>query len=126
VSKEAIKSIYEAAYMETEWDSEGDIRIKDEINCFALLSEAKDRIQLIGIFGFNPKSSMAQRLECVNKINTEYIMVKATAGGNDSLQFRFDICIAGGITKKNLVLATKRFLSIPRDAALDDCPDILA
>lgn len=42
-----------------------------------------------------------QRLECVNKINAEYIMVRASSPNNDTLKIDYDIYIQGGISKKN-------------------------
>ena len=125
LSKELLESIYDTAYMETSWDDDGDLRVKDQIHCFVMPSEKKDRIQLLSIFKFNPDVSESQRLKCVNNINREYIIVVAYAGANDTLQFKHDIYVDGGITKKNLVLATKRFLGIPQSAVQDHGADIV-
>jgi len=119
LTKELLHSIFDAAFMETSWDSDGDLRVKDQIHCFVLPTEKKDRIRLISIFGFKDDASQVQRLECVNNINREYIMVRATSSNNDTLQFDYDIYVQGGIPKKAIILATKRFLSIPLDAVSD-------
>ena len=119
LSKELLESIYDSAFFETSWDDDGDLVIKDQIRCLVMPNEEKNRIQLVSLFGFAPRSRMSKRLECVNKINSEYIMVTAVAGANDTLQFKYDIYVEGGITKKNLVLATKRFLSIPVPATAE-------
>ncbi len=55
---------------------------------------------------------------CANKINEEYILVCASAE-KDLLFFRYDIMVAGGITKKALVLLVKRFASIPQSAVAE-------
>jgi len=119
LSKELLKSLFDSAFLETSWDDEGDLRVKDRIRCFALPSENKDRIRLLAIFGFKDGATPAQRLECVNNINREYIMVRAAIGSNGVLRFDHDIYVKGGVTKKNVVLATKRFLSIPLEAIED-------
>jgi hypothetical protein len=125
LSKELLRSIFDAAFMETSWDSDGDLRVKDQISCFVIPSEKKDRIRLISFFGFKKGTAQVQRLECINNINKSYIMVRAIVGGNDSLQFDYDIYVQGGITAKNIVMATKRFLSIPHDAVADYGKDIV-
>lgn len=116
LSKEFLATIYESAFMETSWDDDGDLRVKDGIRCFVLPTQNKDRIQFLTLFKFVSNSSEAQRLQCVNNINREYIMVVASAGAKDLLQFKYELYVEGGITKKNLILATKRFLSIPQSA----------
>ncbi|MBU1235304.1 MAG: YbjN domain-containing protein [Gammaproteobacteria bacterium] len=125
LTKELLASVYDAAFLETSWDNEGDLRVKEKIACFVLPSERKDRIQLLSIFGFVPSATEAQRLQCVNNINRDYILLTATTGRNDTLQFKYELFVEGGITKKNLVLATRRFLSIPQSAIQDHGADIV-
>lgn len=119
LSKELLKSVFDAAYMDTSYDDEGDLRVKEGLRCYVLLpSEAKDRIKLLTGFGFKPETSEQQRLEFVNELNKQYIVVKASAR-KDSLQFEYDILMSGGITKKALVLMVKRFCGIPLGAIED-------
>jgi hypothetical protein len=122
-SKESLKSVLDAAFMETFYDDDGDLKVKEGVNCFVFLE--KDRIQLMAAFGFKPDASELLRLQAVNRINAEYIIVKAIVGKNDSLIFSWDIPIAGGISKKAFVLAVKRFCSIPYNAVADFANDIV-
>jgi hypothetical protein len=126
LSKELLYSIFDAAYMDVSYDSDGDLMIQDDVRCFVIPNEkTKDRIRLFTLFGFNPESSELDRLESVNRINNTYIMVRATSSNNDTLFFDYDICVKGGITRKNLVLTVKRFCSIPRDAVSEYCKGIV-
>lgn len=126
LSKEMLKSVLDAAFMETYYDSEGDLRVRDRVNCFVFPNqERKDRVQLIAVFGFKAGTSELQRLQAANRINAEYIIVRAVVGGNDTLRFTWDIPIAGGITKKAFVLALKRFCSIPHAAVADCANDVV-
>ena len=126
LSKELLKSVFDAAFMETSYDSEGDLTVKDTVNCYVFPNmEMKDRVQLIAVFGFKAGTSELQRLQAANRINTEYIIVRAVVGKNDTLRFTWDIPIAGGITKKAFVLALKRFCSIPHDAVVDCAQDVI-
>lgn len=123
-SKELLKSIFDDALMETSFDNDGDLRVQDDIRCFVLPNN--DRIRLLALFGFKPQVSQQKRLEFVNQVNSEYVIIRATVGAkNDTLLFDYDISVKGGITKKALVLATKRFLSIPRAAIQDLGKDLV-
>lgn len=114
LSAELLKGILEGAYMEVSVDSDGDLLVKDRIRCFVIPNrESKDRIKLLAQFGFARAAGQAERMEMVNKINADYIMVKATVRPNDGLRFEYDILVAGGITARNFVLTLKRFLGIP-------------
>ena len=125
LSKELLKSILDAAFMDTSFDSEGDLKVREGLNCFVLPNkERKDRVHLMAIFGFKPETSEVARLQAANRINDEYIIVKAVVGKNDTLRFTWDIPIAGGITKRAFVLAVKRFCSIPQQSIADCANDI--
>lgn len=124
LSKEMLKAIFDDAMLETSFDADGDLRVREDISCFVL--PKNDRIRLLSVFGFKPNVSLQKRLEFVNRINSEYIIIRATVGSrNDTLFFDYDISIKGGITKKALVLATRRFLSIPRPAIQEYGSDLV-
>jgi hypothetical protein len=125
LTKEYLKSIFDAALMDTSYDDSGNLRVKDGVIC--LVIPEKDRIKLLAIFGFKPGTSELLRLQTVNRINNNYIIVKAYTGNdNNALVFDCDIQIAGGITQKALVLAVKRFCSIPLAAVAGCAKDVVA
>jgi hypothetical protein len=113
-----IRSVFDSAFMEIVLDSDGDVIVKDTCNVFVLPSKEKKKISLLAHFGFEPSSSRTERLEAVNKINVEYLFVRASVH-EETLRFNYDICLDGGIPKKALVLTLKRFASIPH-AAVED------
>ncbi len=125
VSKEMLKDLFDAAYMTTSYDSDGDLRVKEEVNCWVLLSSAKDRIQLMSLFTFTDESTPLQRLECVNKINREFIVVRAAATPGGNLSFTHDILIGSGILKRTLISSIKRFCKIPHQAVSEFGMDIV-
>lgn len=114
LSPQSLKAVFDSAYMDTTLDAEGNLKIKDRVTLHVRPRE--DRIRIFALFGFKPSASQHQRLEFVNKVNMEYIIVRATTGDNDTLFFDYDIPVAGGITKKAIVLLVKRFCSIPHAA----------
>lgn len=121
-----LKSTFEAAYMDVSQDSDDGLKIEEACGVFIRPDlESKNRISLYAVFGFKDRSKKIQRLECVNRINEDYIMVCAFATDNGLLFFKYDIMLDGGLTKKALVLAVKRFASIPHAAVQDYGGDIV-
>jgi hypothetical protein len=125
VSKDSIKALFDNAYFETSVDKDGDLRVKDRVNCWVLLNDRKDRIRLLAIFGFKPDTTEQQRLAFVNNVNSQYIIVRAHSGGNNTLQFTYDLMINTGLAKKNLIATFKRFCEIPQEAIRDLGPDLV-
>ncbi len=121
LSKELIKSILDAAFMDYSVDNEGDLRVKERVNCWLLPKneQPRDRINLLCVFGFRREATQLQRLEVVNRINNGFAIIKASVGENDTLRFSYDFMIGGGITRKAFVLGIKRFCSIPHDAVAE-------
>ena len=125
LSTEMLKAVFDAAFMETKVDNDGEIIVQEKLKVRVRVNEErKDRIRLLSIFGFKSDSSPLARLQCVNQINVEYIMVCASAEQN-LLFFRYDLMVAGGLTKKALVMAVKRFATIPLGAVADHGKDIV-
>ncbi len=115
LSKELLKSIFEAAFMETSIDAEGDLQVRDGIGCYVFARE--DRIRLMTLFRTKDGANRQELLEFANRVNDQYIIVRVTvAGKGTTISFDYDIPVKGGITKQAVVLATKRFLSIPINA----------
>ena len=126
LSKELLKSACDAALMDTSYDNDGDLSVKEQLACWIIPDmKSKDRIKLLSLFGFKPEASNLERLECVNRINRAYIIVKAYVSDNDCLFFQYDLYIGDGISKKTFIKAVKRFCSIPREAIRDHGAEIV-
>jgi hypothetical protein len=119
LSTATLKAACDAAFMDASIDEDGDLKVKAEVTCFILPSEKKDCIYMIARFGFKPESSRLERLECANRINDGYRIVRASVTDSGKLIFDYYLPVAGGITKKAFILAVKRFCSIPHEAVSD-------
>ena len=124
VSAELVKSVFDAAFMEASIDSDGDVLVKDAVRVFVRVPEKKDRLRMFCLFGFKSNSSQLAQLQCVNLINAEYLIVSASVQ-NGKLIFRYDLLLGGGLTKKALVMAVKRFAMIPQEAVADHGKEIV-
>lgn len=114
LSTSLLKEVFDQAFMETVIDPDGHLKVIDRIK--AHIRPREDRIYVFAVFGFRPETPTERRLEFVNRVNQEYIIVRATSNDNNLLLFDHDIPVAGGISKKAVVLRVQRFCSIPHAA----------
>lgn len=124
-SREALKAVFDAAYCDTRYDDDGDLRVQESLSCVVVPNADTKVIELSCSFTFTPDSSHLQRLEAVNAMNTRWLIIRACLVGTDTLRFSYDIPLDGGITPKALVLTVKRFSSIPRVAIRENAADIV-
>ena len=123
VSVEMLRDLYEAAYMDVALDEEhGLIRIREELAARAHLSESKERIQLLAVYGLKEDAQRIDRLELVNRINENYVLIRAGIDDDGDLWFDYCILLKGGLTKKAIVQATRAFLMlVPK--AVNECDE---
>ena len=119
VSTERLNGVF-AAYMDTTFDEDGDLIVKGDCQVYVTIASDKSSIRLMTIFRLREESSLDARLAAVNKINSDYMIVKAHCSANDKLIFTYYFMLAGGLTKKALIRGLKLFDSIPR-VAIEDC-----
>ena len=113
ITIDAVREVYEQAYLDVTFDAERQfVRIKEDIIARAHLSEAKDRLQLVAVYGVKDDTSRADRLELANRINENYVLVRAGIDDDGDLWFDYCVYLKGGVTPKALVQATRAFLSI--------------
>ena len=124
VSNELLMSVFEAAFMDASYDSDGDIMVKDKCRCWVFPDKNMRRIRLMVLFGFKSGTRELEKLNCVNQINSDYILVRATVQG-EKLKFSYDVSLEGGINKRAFVMLVKRFCSIPHEAVNDYGKDIV-
>jgi hypothetical protein len=124
VSVALLKDVF-AAYMDTFLDEDGELIVKGECQTYITIIPDKSSIRLMSIFRLKDESSLNARLEAVNKINNDYIIVKAHCSENNKLIFTYYFMLVGGLTKKALIRGTKLFDSIPHVAIGDYAKDII-
>ena len=123
VSVEMLRDLYDAAYMDVTLDEEhGVLRIREELADRAHLSESKERIQLLAVYGVKEEAQRIERLELVNRINENYVLIRAGIDDDGDLWFDYCILVKGGLTKKAIVQATRAFLMlVPK--AVNECDE---
>ena len=123
VSAETLRDIYDQAYMDVTLDEEhGLIRIREELTARAHLSESRERVQLLAVYGLKDEAQRIDRLELVNRINENYVLIRAGIDDDGDLWFDYYILVKGGLTKKAIVQATRAFLMlVPK--AVNECDE---
>lgn len=123
VSLELIRDVYDAAMMEVTLDEEKRfIRIKEDVVARCTLSESKERIQLIAYYGIKDEAQRIDRLELVNRINEQYVLIRAGIDDDGDLWFDYCLVLKGGVSKKHIVQATRVFLMlVPK--AVSECDE---
>jgi hypothetical protein len=121
ITLEIIHDIYEAAMFEevTIDDEKSFIRIKDDILARARLPESKERLQLGALYGIKEDAQRIDRLELVNRINDQFVMIRASITEAGDLYFDYDITLKGGVTKKLIAHATRMFIKFVIKAVAD-------
>jgi hypothetical protein len=115
-----------AAYMNTSFDEDGDLMVNGDCQVYVTIIPDKSSIRLMTIFRINEESSLDARLAAVNKINNDYMIIKAHCADNNKLIFTYYFMLAGGLTKNALVRGVKLFDSIPRAAIYEHGNDIVS
>ena len=123
VTAEMLRDLYEAAYMDVALDEEsGVIRVREELAARAQLSESKERILLFAVYGLKDDTQRIDRLELANRINENYVLIRAGIDDDGDLWFDYCILVKGGLTKKAIVQATRTFLMlVPK--AVNECDE---
>jgi hypothetical protein len=117
-----IKSIFDAAMMETRVDVYGQLQVSETNGLWLYVLPFKEaaRIQLLIVY--STEGVKYRILDFVNDMNTQYIIIRTSIRDNDRINFDYDINVQGGLVKKNLVFTAKRFLSIPPMIMSDELP----
>jgi hypothetical protein len=118
VTKELLKAICDAAYMETSVDADGDVVVRDGgIRGYLILSSHHRHIRIMAQFSVTEGANKFEVLEFLNRVNDEYVLVRcALINNGKGVRFDHYVCLPGGVRPANLVQTIKRFLSIPPDA----------
>ena len=125
VSVELLNDVL-AAYMNTAFDEDGDLMVKGECQVYVNIMPDKSSVRLMTIFRMKDESSPDARLAAVNKINNDFMIIKAHCSDNNKLIITYYFMLAGGLSKNALVRGVKLFDSIPRAAIYEHAKDIIA
>ena len=126
MTAESLKVIFDEAYMETSIDSDGDLVIKDGYRCFLKPDPDGRLLAACSIFGAADGASPQAKLEFVNRVNDQVKVIRASVMKDGRYFFDYYVPVEGGITKKAVVLAVRRFLSCLSSAMAQDTDNVVS
>jgi hypothetical protein len=126
ISVDALKSAFEEALMEVSVDTDGDLIIKDNYRCYLRPDPDGRLISVYAIFGGNDSAAQADKLAYVNQVNDQVKLIRASVSGNGKFFFDYYLSVEGGVSKRCIVLAVRRFLSCLASALREDTANVVA
>jgi hypothetical protein len=125
VTKEGLKDLFVAAYMDASLDEDGDVLIKEQYRSYLIPSSDAAWIRLYSPFKGNPEATNDDKLAYANKVNKDLIIVRAYVNDNGGFIFEEYLPVEGGITKRALVFAVRRFHRMLETAIRSDEKNVL-
>ncbi len=125
VNAEALKQVFEDAYMNVSVDTDGDLVVQDNYRCYLRPDPDGRLVAIYAIFGANPSATDAGKLAYVNRVNDEVKLIRASVSKNGKFFFDYYLVAEGGITKKAVVLAVRRFFSCLGSAIQQDTDNVV-
>jgi Putative bacterial sensory transduction regulator len=124
ITLESISQLLDDALFEVELDEENQsILLREDILARIRLSESNDRMLCICYYRIKEDAQRIERLELVNRINDQYVLVRAAVGDEDELWIDYSIVLKGGVTRKQVAQAVRMFLKVAELAVKDSDED---
>jgi hypothetical protein len=126
ITADALKLLFEEAYMEVTIDSDGDLIVKDNYRCY-LRPDADGRlISIYAIFGASDGAAAADKLAYINRVNDQVKLIRASVSSNGKFFFDYYLTVEGGISKRTIVMSVRRFFSCLGSALREDAGNVVA
>jgi hypothetical protein len=126
ISADALKSLFEEAYMDVSVDTDGDLIVKDNYRCYLRPDPDGRLISIYAIFGCNAESLQADKLAYINRVNDQVKLIRASVSANGKFFFDYYLSVEGGISKRSIVMAVRRFFSCLGSALREDTDNVVA
>jgi hypothetical protein len=126
ISTDALKVLFEEAYMEVSLDTDGDLIVKDNYRCYLRPDTDGRLISIYAIFGASAGAVDADKLAYVNRVNDQVKLIRASVSANGKFFFDYYLSVEGGISKRAVVMAVRRFFSCLGSALREDTGNVVA
>ncbi len=126
INADALKKLFEEAYMEVSVDTDGDLIVKDNYRCYLRPDPDGRLISIYAIFGAATEAAQEGKLAYVNKVNDQVKLIRASVSSNGKFFFDYYLSVEGGISKRAVVIAVRRFFSCLGSALREDTENVVA
>ena len=126
ITSDTLKKLFEDAYMDVMVDTDGDLIVKDNYRCYLRPDPDGRLISIYAIFGASDGAQQPTKLAYINKVNDQVKMIRASVSANGKFFYDYYLSVEGGITKRAVVLAVRRFFSCLSSALREDSANVVA
>ena len=126
INAESLKQLFEEAYMEVSVDTDGDLIVKDNYRCYLRPDPDGRLISIYAIFGAAAEAAQPDKLVYINRVNAQVKLIRASVSANGKFFFDYYPSVEGGISKRAIVLAVRRFFSCLGSALREDTGNVVA
>lgn len=111
LSGESLHALFDAAMFDVKMDADGDVIVKDKVR--VIVSALKGgNIRFLVVFGIKEGISEEQSFALCNRINDNLVIIRAGMHDPTTMLIDWYLPVAGGITKRAVVLAFRRFTEL--------------
>jgi len=118
VSVEKVKTFFDAAFMKTQIDKDGDLQIEDSgFKTFVRVDKKKKLISIFSLWTVKASVAEAKKLKAVNTLNDSLIVVRFAISDPTTLTCDYQVPYEGGITAYAMVNNYRLFARVVKEAA---------
>jgi hypothetical protein len=125
ITPQALVSLFNDAYLSAALDDDGDCKISDSYNVYAIVDKEKKYIHFWLAIRCAEATTQAEKLAYVNKVNSEFLIVRARANERN-IRFDYYLWLEGGLTRAQIVMTYRKFMSCARGAISEDTTNVMA
>jgi hypothetical protein len=129
LSTEVLKSIFDAAFIDTEIDEDGDLFVTDDMQVWVEGLPEQDCFQYTAFFRIDKEHPREKLLEACNAFNATYLGLKAhIIEGNKVIAFNYALLMKGSgtIEGKEIVRLLKYFQDVVAASMEDEAFEFIA
>lgn len=126
VSPEMLNKLFTDAFMDASIDKDGDVQVVETYRSYVVPGNENKWLRVYAVFGANAEASLEDKMEFVNRINADLVIVRAYVDSTGRFIFEHYLPIEGGITEKALVLAVRRFHRLLEAAIRKDEKNVIS
>ena len=126
VSPEMLKQLFVDAYMDATIDKDGDVQLVEGYRSYVVPGMENKWVRVYAVFGANQAALLEDKMDFVNRVNAELVIVRAYVDTTGRFIFEHYIPVEGGLTERALVLAVRRFHRLLDAAIRKDEKNVIA
>lgn len=125
VTKDFLYAFFNDAYFNVHRDDVGDVYLKEPFTVWVFPQGEGEQIRLMAQFAGNADMPRIAKLEYANSINDKLKLLRAYVDDDEDLGFDYYVSLEGGITRRSIALAARRFIEYVRTALQRDTDNVI-